>query len=107
MKLGCLKSVLAHWIAVKVPDDSYAMIANGLRIHGVDLDAPDVMHSKGLLDFVKQHKLLEKPDASSFNFAKAFGVIGDVYNVDREWLGQSMLTLRRCRIPASSNTRCS
>ena len=81
-----------HWIAVKVPDDSYAMIANGLRIHGVDLDAQDVMHSEGLLDFVKQHKLLDKPDASSFNFAKAFGVIGDVYNVDREWLGQSMLT---------------
>ena len=50
------------------------------------------MHSEGLLDFVKQHKLLDKPDASSFNFAKAFGVIGDVYNVDREWLGQSMLT---------------
>lgn len=27
-----------HWIAVRVPDDSYAMVANGLRIHGVNLN---------------------------------------------------------------------
>ncbi|OAN13707.1 dipeptidase [Photobacterium jeanii] len=81
-----------HWIAVKVPDDSYAMIANGLRVHGVDLDSKDVMHSKGLFEFVKQHQLLEKPNAKSFNFAKAFGVVGDVYNIDREWLGQDMLS---------------
>lgn len=81
-----------HWIAVKVPDDSYAMIANGLRIHGVNLNSKSVMHSKGLVEFVNQHKLLDNPDAKSFNFAKAFGVTGDVYNIDREWLGQKMLT---------------
>ncbi len=81
-----------HWIAVKVPDDSYAMIANGLRIHGVDLDSDNVLHSEGIMDFVKKNQLLDKPDESSFNFAKAFGVTGDIYNVDREWLGQKMLT---------------
>ncbi|WP_070967042.1 C69 family dipeptidase [Vibrio sonorensis] len=81
-----------HWIAVKVPDDSYAMIANGLRIHGVNLKSDDVLHSKGVFDFVSKHKLLEKPNSSSFNFAKAFGVIADEYNIDREWLGQKMLT---------------
>ncbi|PSW26134.1 dipeptidase [Photobacterium swingsii] len=81
-----------HWIAVKVPDDSYAMIANGLRVHGVDLNSKDVLHSKDLMKFVKQNKLLENPNAKSFNFAKAFGVIGDVYNIDREWLGQEMLS---------------
>ncbi|MCW8331025.1 C69 family dipeptidase [Photobacterium sp. SDRW27] len=81
-----------HWIAVKVPDDSYAMIANGLRIHGVDLNSKDVLHSKNLLAFVQEHQLLDKPNAKSFNFAKAFGVVGDVYNIDREWLGQKMLS---------------
>lgn len=81
-----------HWIAVKVPDDSYAMIANGLRIHGVDLASDDVLHSKGMIEFVEQHKLLDTIDTESFNFAKAFGVIGDEYNIDREWLGQKMLT---------------
>ncbi|WP_421189545.1 C69 family dipeptidase [Aeromonas enteropelogenes] len=81
-----------HWIAVRVPDDSYAMVANGLRIHGVNLDSPDVLHSPKLLEFVQQHKLLDKADPASFNFAKAFGVVADPYNVDREWLGQQMLT---------------
>ncbi|AGH81336.1 dipeptidase [Psychromonas sp. CNPT3] len=81
-----------HWIAVRVPDDSYAMIANGLRVHGVDLNSKDVMHSKDLVAFVKKHKLLKNVDPKSFNFAKAFGVIGDAYNIDREWLGQKMLT---------------
>jgi len=81
-----------HWIAVKVPDDSYAMIANGLRVHGVDLNSKDVLHSKNLLAFVKEHQLLDRPNAKSFNFAKAFGVIGDVYNIDREWLGQKILS---------------
>ncbi|WP_299021074.1 C69 family dipeptidase [uncultured Photobacterium sp.] len=81
-----------HWIAVKVPDDSYAMIANGLRVHGVSLNSKDVLHSKDLMAFVKEHQLLENPNAKSFNFAKAFGVMGDIYNTDREWLGQKMLT---------------
>lgn len=81
-----------HWIAVKVPNDSYAMIANGLRVHGVNLDSKDVVHSANLFEFVQEQKLLAKPNKKSFNFAKAFGVIADVYNVDREWLGQKMLT---------------
>ncbi|WP_421261922.1 C69 family dipeptidase [Aeromonas jandaei] len=81
-----------HWIAVRVPDDSYAMVANGLRIHGINLDSADVLHSPKLLEFVREHKLLDNADPKEFNFAKAFGVIADPYNVDREWLGQKMLT---------------
>ncbi len=81
-----------HWIAVKVPDDVYVMVANGLRIHDVDLNSADVLHSEGLFDFVKEHQLLEAPDEKSFNFAKAFGVLGDRYNTDRVWLGQKMLS---------------
>ncbi|CAV26026.1 Hypothetical dipeptidase [Vibrio atlanticus] len=81
-----------HWIAVKVPDDSYAMIANGLRVHGVNLANKEVLHSKDIFEFVEQNKLLDNADEKSFNFAKAFGVIGDEYNIDREWLGQKILT---------------
>lgn len=81
-----------HWIAVKVPDDSYAMLANGLRIHGINLHSKNVLHSKGLFEFVQQHKLLAHPQQADFNFAKAFGVIGDTANVDREWLGQQILS---------------
>lgn len=81
-----------HWIAVKVPDDAYVMVANALRIHDINLKSADVLHSKGLFEFVKKHKLLKKPNKKSFNFAKAFGVMGDRYNTDRVWLGQKMLS---------------
>ena len=81
-----------HWIGVKVPSDSYAMMANGLRIHGVDLHSADLLHSKNLFRFTKQHHLLKHPKHNNFNFAKAFGVIGDLYNIDREWLGQEILS---------------
>ncbi len=57
---------------MRVPDDSYAMVANGLRIHGVDLDGADVLHSPKLLEFVREHKLLDNADPKDFNFAKAF-----------------------------------
>ncbi|MDG6881625.1 Dipeptidase [Phocoenobacter uteri] len=81
-----------HWIAVKVPDDAYVMVANALRIHNVDLDSPDVLHSEGLYEFVEKNKLLDNPNKKSFNFAKAFGVLGDTYNTHRVWLGQKMLS---------------
>lgn len=81
-----------HWIAVRIPEDSYLIVANGMRVHGVDLDSPGVLHSRGLYEFVVEHGLLERPDKRSFNFAKAFGVPGDPYNEDRIWLAQSILT---------------
>lgn len=81
-----------HYLAYRVPQDSYIMVANGLRLHDIDLDdTANVIASPGLADFVSQHGLLDKVDRRRFNFAKAFGVIGDRYNVDREWLGQHLL----------------
>ncbi|MCC4767403.1 C69 family dipeptidase [Methanosarcina sp. DH1] len=81
-----------HWIAVKIPEDSYLVVANGMRVHSVDLDNEDVLHSKKLFKFVCEHKLLEAPDRHNFNFAEAFGIPGDPYNVDRIWLAQKILT---------------
>lgn len=84
-----------HWIAVRVPDDKYIAIANGLRIHSVNLDSDDVMHSKGIFDFVINNKLLNNPQKNNFNFAMAFGSLNDpknVYNTDRIWLMQSLLS---------------
>ena len=84
-----------HWIATRVPDDSYVVVANGMRIHGVDLDDPAVLTSTGLFDFVVEHELLERPDRRRFDFAKAFGELGVPYNQDRIWLAQSILTPSR------------
>jgi dipeptidase len=82
-----------QWIAVRVPQNKYLFVANGMRIHDVNLaDSANVIASPGLADFVRTHHLLDKVDEAHFNFARAFGTVGDRYNVDREWLGQHMLT---------------
>lgn len=90
-----------HWIAVKIPDDKYLAVANSMRIHGVDLtDQSHVLSSEGLYDFVIEHKLLENPNRTEFDFAAAFGQPGKsesgeidpYYNIDRIWLAQSILS---------------
>lgn len=85
-----------HWIAVKVPDDAYLAVANGMRVHSVDLDqTKTVRHSSGLFEFFVNNKLLKHPQRNDFNFAEAFGIPGNPYNVDRVWLIQKMLTPSR------------
>jgi dipeptidase len=82
-----------HWIAVRVPDDGYLAVANGMRVHSVDLDQTQtVCHSPGLFEFVQSNHLLKNPQRNAFNFAEAFGIPGNPYNVDRVWLIQKMLT---------------
>lgn len=82
-----------HWIAVRIPEDAYVVMANSLRIHDVDLnDSDNVMHSPGLVEHVRQSGLLETVDESKFDFARAFGVLDDPYNTDRVWLAQHILT---------------
>jgi dipeptidase len=81
-----------HWIAVRIPTEAYLVVANGMRVHGVDLDDVNVRHSKELFPFIVQHQLLEQPDAHDLNFAAAFGIPGNPYNEDRIWLAQHILT---------------
>lgn len=86
----------AHkWIAVKVPEESYIIVSNSMRIHNVNLnDIENVKYSAGIYEFVEENKLLteEELEKENFNFAKAFGVLGNPYNVDRLWLAQNILT---------------
>lgn len=88
-----------HWIAVRIPRDAYLVVANGMRVHDVDLDSADVRHSKGLYEFIVGHKLLENPDRRKLNFAAAFGILGNPYNEDRIWLAQKILTPSRVQEP--------
>lgn len=81
-----------HWIAVKIPEESYLAVANGLRIHNIDLNSDTVLHSKDLYTFVVNNNLLDNPEQDDFNFAYAFGTPGNTYNVDRIWLAQKLLT---------------
>ena len=82
-----------HWIAVRVPAGAYIAVANALRVHGVDLDdTANVRHSAGLLQFVREHRLLADADPHCFDFAAAFGDLGQPYDVERVWLAQLLLT---------------
>lgn len=83
-----------HWVAMRIPDDSYAVVANQLAIQEIDFnDAENFMFSKEIQEFVKENKLW--PANQSFNFREIFGTHDDSdlhYNTPRVWIGQKLLT---------------
>ena len=83
-----------HWVAMRIPDDSYAVVANQLAIQEIDFnDAKNFMFSKEIQEFVKENKLW--PANQSFNFREIFGTHDDSdlhYNTPRVWIGQKLLT---------------
>ncbi|MFD1692436.1 C69 family dipeptidase [Azotobacter chroococcum] len=81
-----------HWIAVRIPADSYLVAAGAMRVHDVDLDGAGVLHSRGLFEFVAEHRLLADPDRRRFDFAGAFGVPGSPHDAERIWLTQKHLS---------------
>lgn len=85
-----------RWAAVRVPDDSYLIAANQLRIGEVNLeDEANFMGSKDLITFASVNGLYDPAKDGSFNFAKAFGTSNDkdnIYNYPRVWWGQKLLS---------------
>lgn len=82
-----------HWVAQRIPDDSYAVVANQLAIQAVVFDGNDFMYSKDLKDFVYQNQLW--PKDAVFNWREIFGTHDDSdlhYNTPRVWIGQKLLT---------------
>lgn len=83
-----------HWVAMRIPDDSYAVVANQLAIQEIDFnDDQNFMFSSNIREFVKENKLWssDKP----FNFREIFGTHDDSdlhYNTPRVWIGQKLLT---------------
>ena len=88
-----------HWIAVRIPADSYLVAAGTMRVHDVDLDGAGVLHSRGLFEFVAEHRLLTDPDRRRFDFAAAFGVPGSPQDAERIWLTQKHLSSSRRQGP--------
>lgn len=82
-----------HWVAQRIPDDSYAVVANQLAIQEVNFFSNDFMSSKGIKKFVEENKLW--PKDRPFNFREIFGTHDDSdlhYNTPRVWIGQKLLT---------------
>ena len=84
-----------HWMARRVPDDSYVIMPNQLGIDKFDFDdafgaKKEFMCSADLLDFVKKYHLDLSIDGE-FNPRHAFGSRSDAdhtYNTPRAWILQ-------------------
>lgn len=82
-----------HWVAQRIPDDSYAVVANQLAIQEIDFNSEDFMYSKDLQDFVYQNHLWRQN--KPFIWRDIFGTHDDSdlhYNTPRVWSGQRLLT---------------
>ncbi|MGB7294009.1 MAG: C69 family dipeptidase [Candidatus Aminicenantales bacterium] len=82
------------WVAQRVPDDAFVVLANRFRIGEVDLsDTSRFLASPKLVDFAKQKSWYD-PAQGRFNFSRAYGTpesIRSVYSSRREWRGNSLL----------------
>ncbi|MBF0580492.1 C69 family dipeptidase [Erysipelotrichaceae bacterium RD49] len=84
-----------HWIARRLPDDCYSVIANEFSIDFFDLEdaattQKNFMASPDLKDFIEENHLDLSTDGT-FNARLAFGSHTDsdhVYNTPRVWYGQ-------------------
>lgn len=80
-----------HWVAQRIPDNSYAVVANQMAIQKVDFNSSDFLYSKNIESFVNTYHLNREKD--SFNFRNIFGtkdVMDTFYNTPRVWYGQKL-----------------
>lgn len=82
-----------HWVARRIPDDSYAVIANQIAIENVDFNDPDnYMWSTGIREYVEKYHL--NPDEDRWCVRHIFGTDVELdrhYNYPRVWFGQRYL----------------
>lgn len=93
-----------HWVAQRIPDDSYAVVANQLAIQEIDFESQDFLFDPNLKDFVYENHLW--PEDKAFNFREIFGTHDDSdlhYNTPRVWIGQKLLTPSAKQEPQSFN----
>ncbi|MDO5717792.1 MAG: C69 family dipeptidase [Tissierellia bacterium] len=83
-----------HWVAVRIPDDSYAVAPNHVCIEEIDFkDEENYLWSDGIREFVSDNNL--NPYREGFNFRKIFGTYREldrVYNCPRAWYAHKLLS---------------
>lgn len=82
-----------QWVAQRIPDDSYAVVANQTAIQEIDPDDKDnFMLASHLIEFIDKYHLNTGFD--TINFRNIFGtqtVFDHHYNTPRVWYGQKYL----------------
>jgi dipeptidase len=83
------------WVAQRVPDNSFVVLANRFRIGEIDLKDPSrFLACPSLIDYAKQKGWYD-PAQGPFNFERTYGTIEDArstYNTRREWRGNWLLS---------------
>lgn len=83
-----------YWVAQRIPDDSYAVVANQLAIQEVDFDDSDnFMFHPQLKQFVEENNL--NPHPGTFNFRQIFGTAtrsDAIYSTPRVWSGHQQFS---------------
>lgn len=82
-----------QWVAVRIPDDCYAVAANQIAIEQIDFNDPaNYLWSPNIQEFVEEHHL--NPDHDQWNFRHIFGTNTKKdhhYNTPRVWFAQRYL----------------
>lgn len=95
-----------NWVAVKVPDDSYAVVSNQISIQEIDFsDNNNYMWSHNIRDFVNENHLNPSLDGT-FNFRNIFGtdsLLDEHYNYPRVWYGIKMFSPSKEFTPTSKD----
>lgn len=94
-----------QWVAQRIPDDGYAVIANQMAIQTIDFDDPDqFMWANGIREFVQTNHLNPDKSGSTFNFRRIFGTadLSDTYyNTPRVWYGLKLFSPEQSFSPTS------
>lgn len=76
-----------HWVAQRVPDDSYVAAANWFTITDFDFDSNDTMASADLQELIDSHDMNEDR-SGKYNLRHILGTHNDTdygWNIPREW----------------------
>lgn len=89
-----MEVVTGHqWVAVRIPDDCYAVAANQVAIQDIDFNDPEnYMWADGIQEFVSENDL--NPDFDRWDFRHIFGTDTEQdhhYNTPRVWFAQRYL----------------
>jgi dipeptidase len=85
------------WVAQRVPEDSFVVLANRFRIGEVDLKDPSrFLACPNLIEYAKE-KGWYNPAQGPFNFERTYATVEDrsAYNMRREWRGNWLLSGRK------------
>ncbi|SPX68699.1 Dipeptidase [Lactiplantibacillus plantarum subsp. plantarum] len=94
-----------HWGAVRMPEDTYAIVPNQTVVQEMDLnDTDNFLGASDLVDFVEKYHL--NPTPGHFNFREIFGTQSEAdayYNTPRTWYGQKLFNPEIEQNPTDQN----